>query len=131
MADINYLTGVDWDPAIADVGFADADNPDLAGLAINGLKITAGAPAAIAGHWLPAAIVQNIATGVAYINTGTTASPVWTAMGTGVAGPTGPTGYTGYTGSGTTGPTGYTGPAGATGATGYTGPTGFTGDTGP
>lgn len=54
-----------------------------------------------------------------YTNSGSTASPAWTAN---VVGVTGATGATGATGS--TGPTGPTGATGATGATGPTGPTG-------
>lgn len=63
-------------------------------------------------------------------------SNVWTALGTGAAGPTGATGSagatgpTGPTGAGTTGATGPTGPTGAVGATGSQGVAGATGPTG-
>lgn len=81
MADINYQTVVPWDVDMADVGFADADNGTiLKGLAINGLKKTAGAPAATVGVWLPGALVQNVADGDLYRNSGTTAAPVWTLV---------------------------------------------------
>lgn len=60
-----------------------------------------------------------------YVNSGSTASPAWTASVVGVTGATGSTGPTGATGS--TGPTGATGGTGPTGATGGTGPTGPTG----
>lgn len=63
-------------------------------------------------------IVAGAAAGT-YSNTGSTASPTWTAVVVGVTGATGPTG-----GTGATGPTGSTGSTGATGATGATGPTG-------
>jgi len=83
MADINYETKVPWDSTLADVGFADADNNSiLKGLAMNALKVTSGAPAATAGYWLPGAIIQNVITGVLYVNTGTTASPVWSIIDT-------------------------------------------------
>lgn len=75
---VQYETKVSWDSSLADVGFADADNKSiLKGLAISALKVTTGAPAATANHWLPGAIVQNVIDGSAYIMTGTTASPVW------------------------------------------------------
>lgn len=53
-------------------------------------------------------------TGALYSMTGTSASPSWTANGTGATGSTGPTGITGPTGpaTGVTGPTGATGPTG-------------------
>lgn len=80
MAHVNYDTVVDWDAEIIDVGYADADNQDTQGLAISGIKITTGAPAATAGHWLPGAIVSNIVSGIVYINAGSTASPAWQAI---------------------------------------------------
>lgn len=80
MAQIQYETVVKWDATLRDVGFADADLPSLAGLAINALKITSGAPAATAGQWLPGAMVSNVVTGIVYQMTGTTASPAWSAM---------------------------------------------------
>lgn len=74
---IQYSTKVEWDAELADVGFADADDSALAGLAISGLKTTTGAPAAIADRWLPGAIVQNVFDGEAFINDGSTATPTW------------------------------------------------------
>lgn len=69
-----------------------------------------------AGIFAPYANIKILA-GVAagnYINTGTTASPTWTASVVGVTGATGPTGATGGTGAtGPTGPTGATGPTGS------------------
>src|ERR1035437_5910168 len=81
MANVQYNTVVEWDIAMTDVGYADADNGTvLKGLAINGLKITTGAPAVVPMHWLPGALVQNIIDGTQYINTGSTASPVWSLV---------------------------------------------------
>lgn len=77
---VQYQTVVKWDATLADVCFADADNKLLAGLAIGALKITTGAPATVAGQWLPGAIVQNIISGIVYRMSGTTASPAWTAF---------------------------------------------------
>jgi hypothetical protein len=78
MADINFDTVVPWDSTLADVGYADADNGTiLKGLVINALKTTTGAPTATAGKFLPGAIVQNVVSGITYINTGSTASPVF------------------------------------------------------
>jgi len=59
-------------------------------------------------------LLQDLDGSAVYQNTGTVASPAWTAIGTGAAGSTGPTGYTGYTGP--VGPTGTFSTAG--GATG-------------
>lgn len=80
MADINYLTVVDWDSSLRDVGFADADDPTLAGLAISAIKMTTGTPASHPGHWLPSAEVFNEVDKTLSIMTGTTASPAWTTF---------------------------------------------------
>lgn len=86
MANINFDTVVKWDVAMADVGYADADNGTiLKGLAINGIKTTTGAPTATAGQWLPGALVQNVVSGILYRNSGTTASPVWSAINPGTS----------------------------------------------
>lgn len=80
---VQYKTTVDWDAAMADVEFVDnsvVSTAGIGGLAISGIKITSGAPAATANQWLPGAIVQNIVTGILYSNTGSTASPVWTII---------------------------------------------------
>ncbi len=130
MAFIQYERNVTWDATLINLGFiVDQNNQSLV---IDGQKITAGAPTATAGRFAIGAEIINLVSGIHYINTGTTASPIWTADSTGATGPTGPagaTGATGYTGTGATGPTGYTGPAGAAGATGPTGYTGYTGYT--
>ena len=79
------------------------------------------------GIFAVGALLQVLAGSAAgtYTNSGSTASPAWTANVVGVTGATGPTGATG--GTGATGATGATGGTGATGATGATGPTGPTG----
>lgn len=77
---IQYLTVVNWDVNLADVGFADADNKNLAGLAIFALQLVAGAPTATVGQWLPGAMVHNVVDGNVYQMTGTTAAPVWALM---------------------------------------------------
>ncbi len=82
MADINYSTTVEWDPNVRDVGFCDADDETLAGLAESGIYMVAGAPSNVAGHWIPSATVKNEADGFEYINVGTTASPNFQVVGT-------------------------------------------------
>lgn len=74
------------------------------------------------GIFAVGALLQVLAGSAAgtYTNSGSTASPAWTANVVGVTGATGATGPTGATGS--TGPTGATGSTGATGPTGPTGP---------
>lgn len=102
-------------PNIPTVDITDAD--PITGYVTRG--IVAGTPPDTAGYFVKGCLIQDTTNGVLYQNTGTTASPTWTANGTGAAGATGPTGYTGGAGAaGATGPTGYTG---------YTGPTGYTG----
>ena len=86
------------------------------------------------GIFAVGALLQVLAGSAAgtYTNSGSTASPAWTANVVGVTGATGPTGATGATGgTGATGATGPTGPTGLnpTGAGG--GPRGATGPTGP
>lgn len=83
---VQYETVVDWDADLRDVGFADADDPDLAGLAVSALKITSGVPASTAKQWLPAALVMNVVTGVLYKMSGTTASPAWSIVDTNTGG---------------------------------------------
>ncbi len=132
MAHVNYESVVGWDVALIDVGFTDTENAIVKGLACNAIKITTGVPDATkhAKRFIPGAMIINAVSGIWYQNTGTTASPVWTANGTGT-GATGPTGATGASGTGPTGSTGVTGATGPTGATGATGATGDTGPTGP
>lgn len=59
-------------------------------------------------------LIQAGAAAGNYVNSGSVASPAWTASVVGVTGPTGATGATGATGG--TGATGATGPTGPTGA---------------
>ena len=122
MAFTQYLRNVGWDVTLINLGvIVDGSGQELI---IDGQKTTTGAPTATAGKFAIGAVIINLVSGTHYINTGTTASPTWTASSAGATGPTGPagaTGATGYTGPSVTGPTGYTGPDGATGPTGYTG----------
>lgn len=74
MAHVQYATDVAFDTDLQDVGF------DSDGYVISALKKTAGVPATPAGKYRPGAIVQNIASGVVYRNSGSTATPAWTAM---------------------------------------------------
>jgi hypothetical protein len=74
MAHVQYSTEVDWDADLRDVGL------DSEGYAITALKLTAGVPTAVAGKYRPAATVKNIASGVIYANSGTTASPVFSVV---------------------------------------------------
>lgn len=71
---VQYSTSVDWDITLADLGLTSN------GLVCTGLKTTTGAPTATAGKFIPAAVIQNIVTGILYQNTGTTASPVWSVI---------------------------------------------------
>ena len=77
---VQYRTTVEWDSSLVDVMFADSLNTVTKGLAIGACKITSGAPSAVAGVWLPGALVQNVVTGINYQNKGTTAAPVWYAV---------------------------------------------------
>lgn len=76
---MNYEIVVSWDTTLRDVRFADADSTTLKGLAYFALKMTAGAPTATAGNWLPGAKVTNVADASEWRNNGTTASPSWVA----------------------------------------------------
>lgn len=71
MAHIQYLRNVTWDVTLSDLGLNET------GLVITALKTTTGAPTATAGRFAPAAIIQNIVSGLVYINAGSTASPSW------------------------------------------------------
>lgn len=71
----NYLTTVTWDTTLRNLGILKDS-----GLVSCGQKITSGAPAATAGKFIAGAIIQNTATGIVYINAGTTASPSWEAI---------------------------------------------------
>lgn len=75
---VQYKTDVDWDLTLIDLEYTDIDNPLVKGLVENAVKITTGAPTATVGKFMPGAIIQNAVDGTAYLNTGTTAAPVWT-----------------------------------------------------
>ena len=80
---IQYNQTVIWDATIIDVQFLGSEQSvplALRGLAIQGIKVTTGAPAATAGHWAPSAQVYNAVDATWYIMTGTTASPLWSLV---------------------------------------------------
>lgn len=78
---IQYRTVVPWDKSLVDVGFADSSvSSGLKGLAICAIKITAGAPQANAGYFIPSAKIYNAADGTEYRNTGSTAAPTWSLV---------------------------------------------------
>ena len=52
----------------------------LDGLVYDAVKISTGAPTAVAGKYIPGATVRNATSGVVYRNSGSTASPAWTAL---------------------------------------------------
>lgn len=77
---IQYKQKVIWDANVIDVGFLGSEQSvpsALRGLAISGVYIVTGAPAATVGQWAPGAQVANSVDGTLYIMTGTTASPAW------------------------------------------------------
>lgn len=98
---VQYQTKVDWDVTLIDLEFTDADTAPTAmqGLVKYAVKITTGAPTATAGKFIEAAMVANAVDSNAYLNTGTTASPVWTLLDVAGAG-----GITELTGDVTAGP---------------------------
>lgn len=80
---INYKQVVIWDTSLIDVGFLGSEQSvplALRGLAFIGVKITTGAPAAIATQWAPSATVYNAVDATLYLMTGTTAAPVWSLV---------------------------------------------------
>lgn len=77
---VQYKQVVIWDANIIDVGFLGSEQSvplALRGLAINGVYILTGAPAATVGVWAPGAQIYNAVDGTMCLNTGTTAAPVW------------------------------------------------------
>ena len=77
---VQYRTVVDWDATLIDLEFvgSDASVPTaIRELVKYAVKITTGAPTATAGKFIRGAQVANAISGVTYINTGTTASPVF------------------------------------------------------
>lgn len=87
---VQYKQVVIWDLTLVDVGFLGSEQsvfPEaLRGLAVNGCKITTGAPVATVGVWAPGATVTNLIDSTMYINEGTTAAPVWTLFSTTTSG---------------------------------------------
>ncbi len=80
---MNYKLNVPWDVNVVDIWFLDTTGNmpvALQGLAYEGKYIVTGAPAATAGYWCPGAKIYNIVDATWYINTGTTASPVWATI---------------------------------------------------
>lgn len=83
MSQLNYKQVVSWDASVIDVGFLGSEQSvplALRGLASEGTYIVTGAPAATAGQWIPGATITNAVDGTLYLNTGTTASPVWSLL---------------------------------------------------
>lgn len=74
MAHVQYKRTVSWDVDLIDVGFLGGEGEELA---ISAVKLTAGSPTVVAGVYAPSAIVHNIASGILYVNAGTTAAPVF------------------------------------------------------
>lgn len=80
MAHVQYQTSVPWDSTLADLGYTSD------GYVESAVKTTTGAPTATAGKFIPAAQILNKVSGITYTNTGSTASPTWTALGGGGGG---------------------------------------------
>lgn len=83
IAMIQYKQVVIWDANVIDVGFLGSEQSvplALRGLGINGVYIVTGAPAATVGQWAPGAQIYNAVDGTFYLNTGSTASPVWSLV---------------------------------------------------
>ena len=80
---IQYKQVVNQDSYLIDVEFLGSEQSvpfALRGLACRGIYTVTGAPNSPASFWCPGAIVQNAVSGVCYRNSGSTASPAWTAM---------------------------------------------------
>lgn len=79
---VQYKTVVDFDATLIDAEFVDSTSApaDLKGLIKYAIKITTGAPTATAGKFIKGALIANAVSGVLYVNTGTTASPVWSVV---------------------------------------------------
>jgi len=85
---VQYATGVVWDATLFDLELTDASTAPAAmqGLVKYAIKKTTGAPTATAGKFIEGAMIANAVDSQVYLNTGTTASPVWTVMDTAGAG---------------------------------------------
>lgn len=84
---VQYKTDVDWDPNLIDLEFTDIDNPVVKGLVEKAILIVTGAPTATAGKFIPGAEVVNAVDGTSYRNIGSTASPSFALIETGVPAP--------------------------------------------
>lgn len=75
-----YQTNVDWDLTLTDIVCVNSQAASgvFQGLVTHATKVSGTVPDAVAGKYTQGASVQNVATGVWYRNTGTTASPVFT-----------------------------------------------------
>lgn len=80
MAHVQYQTSVPWDSTLTDLGYTSD------GYVESAVKTTTGAPTATAGKFIPAAQILNKVSGITYTNTGSTASPTWSALGGGGGG---------------------------------------------
>jgi hypothetical protein len=87
---MQYRTNVTWDTTLTDLVLVQSDantrKNGIAELVISAVKMTTGAPTATANRFIPGAIIQNSVSALVYVNTGSTASPVWTAFATVIAG---------------------------------------------
>ncbi len=75
-----FQTNVMWDLTLTDImcvnsGYAPAE---FEGLVTHATKVSGTVPDAVAGKYALGASVHNIASGVWYRMTGSTASPAWT-----------------------------------------------------
>lgn len=75
-----FQTNVLWDLTLTDIECVNSQYApaDYQGLVKHAVKVSGTVPASIAGKYVLGASVHNIATGVWYRMTGTTASPAWT-----------------------------------------------------
>lgn len=79
---MNYSIKPAWDTNLSIVFTLGTISPDSAlnGLVYQAVQEVTGAPTAVAGKYIVGAIVQNAVSGVVYRNSGSTATPAWTAM---------------------------------------------------
>lgn len=75
-----FQTNVMWDLTLTNIVCVNSQSPsgEFQGLVTSAVKLSGTTPDAVAGKYTQGATVQNVATGVWYRNTGTTASPVFT-----------------------------------------------------
>jgi hypothetical protein len=82
MTFIQYRRNVTWDVTLELIGYGEN------GLVVDAVKKTTGAPNTNAGKFIPGAQITNKIDATVYLNTGSTASPVWTLWSPGVTGST-------------------------------------------